>query len=220
VLSRYLAPFAYYGCVGWRALQDTARHFKAQLAVGGVLFLLATWRRCASLPHGEACDLTDFRAGLWAVVLWVGLVFAFNLVMAPVRLHRELGRRVPVRSRVVLQSPPYDSPVEKQPRWRFHIYAVDEGIMLVWARWWTRQIPDSAMCWVQDPYGNHHVAQISRTGDSVRCIFPRDFDLEPRRGEHRVQWYARAEELRMTNAHPESVFLQHAKEFIIDVLAE
>jgi hypothetical protein len=216
--KRLVGPFVYYAMVVWRAVRDTVRHFKTQIAVSAVLFLLGTWRRCASLPKGRRCDLSDFHAGLWAVALWIGGVLAFNLLMAPFRVHRELAQLVPAKGRVLLLSPPYNSPAAGQPRWRFHIYAVNEGIMLVWSRWWARWLPPSAMCWVEDPYGNHRIGRFRHTGDALRCIYPQDFDVEePQQGEHRVQWFARAEELSIGQVHPDAIYIEHAHDFVIDV---
>jgi hypothetical protein len=87
--NRVLEPFVYWGQMEVRALQDTFRHIKAQIGVSLVLFVLASIVKCRSLPKGTACDVSDLEAGLIAVGAWLGVVFLFNLGMAPVRFHRE-----------------------------------------------------------------------------------------------------------------------------------
>src|SRR5438876_520834 len=89
LLARLAEPFVYYGAVVWRALRDSGRHFMAQIAAGLVLLVLGTVIKCAIRPPRTPCDMSDFRTGMLAVLLYFSATFAFNLIMGPVRLHRE-----------------------------------------------------------------------------------------------------------------------------------
>lgn len=93
-MRRLTDPFEYYWNVLVRALRDTWRHIFAHVLVGFVLFLLGFLFKCASLPSGQECKATDFEAGVVAVAIYAGTILLFNVVMGPVRLHRELTKLV------------------------------------------------------------------------------------------------------------------------------
>lgn len=212
--------FIYYGRVLWRAFLDTFRHLARQVFVGLVLLFLGTLLRCEDLPAGEVCELSDARVGLLAVGLYFGLVFAFNIAMAPVRIHRELSERVaseaePSAEPVVVEYIEHEARPDLRyvmEGWEFDAYQTASGIGL---SWWTRfpsrgigaaPLPlrvASRTPITGDGYAQTETLMPGWESERVEFVYPRDFPgANATTGSIEVEWLAARNDTRWVALPP------------------
>jgi hypothetical protein len=187
-----------------RAIRDTWTHIIRQLLVGVAVGFLTFIVQCGSEPKGVPCDVSNLQAGLIGGGIWLGFVLIFNLVMAPVRMYLERPEKQRPRVRLVSEkftsaattvvrqaaapmTPAQESTVPAL--WRFHIAQVPTGIQLACRRGF-RDVPEDAICEVEEPDGSIRDGRLHRAEDtSRRCIYPEDFpDAVPSSGPYFVHW--------------------------------
>lgn len=183
-----------------RALADTKAQIKRlglhSAALLGLLGLAAyfVWNGGVGVRSQVPAIFTFVFAPIGLAV--VGSL-CWNLLRAPARIYgeqEELLERM-AGARVRLGGAPYSSPTRSAGspffnHWVWEISEVADGIMLSWRKFYRLNVPKDACCSVEDPYGNHHPAKVTRTGQVARAIFPRDFGVRPEPGMHRMYWFA------------------------------
>lgn len=189
---RLWEPFAYYGTVAWRALRDSLRHFIGQVLVGLTLLILGTLFQCV---RGDECETSALKTGLVVVGIYFGAVLAFNLVMAPVRIHREQAPPTPQPRLVRLVAKELRDPVLQETGGYGHDYSysahqVKDGIELTWEVIQREgdklppYLPRDARCALQ----TGEVADVSPGYFRIRCVYPHDFGVIPTTGHVDLYW--------------------------------
>ncbi len=180
------------------------------LALGSTLFILVLgWGLgCRWKTTPGSCSLTQIHTGAGAVLILGGIVLGFNLIVAPFRIHREQAEllasisKPPKAPSLRLTSPAVATEGYHTTQsgtlpldWRFFISQGSGGVALL-SRKHLKDLPHSIECWVEDPAGKRHQAELKRDKDSVRCEYPTDFhSANPATGQHFVHWLAATTEL-------------------------
>ncbi len=187
--------FVYYRMVAWRALRDTFRHIVRQVFVGVILAALVALIRCATLPRGVSCELNGLKIFLLAVGAYFGAVFVFNLVMAPVRIHREQVPPIP-KPRLVklvakeLRDPAFQETAGHGNDYSYSAHQVKDGIELTWSVLQRDgdkvppYLPRDARCTL----GTGEVADVWPRYFKITCVYPRDFGVVPTTGHVDIYW--------------------------------
>jgi hypothetical protein len=200
-LERLAEPFVYYGTVVWDAVRATWRHIRAHIMAGVITYVLGSLLGCRW--QEGACQVTEVKAGLVAVAIYLGSVLLFNIAMAPVRIHREGAmaldalRDVQVRlTSKDLREAATDDHAAGGPDWAYLAYQVKDGIELVWRALYREstgqnQIPRDAQCVLRLPGNRNVTARVIPQLHEIRCVYPGDFpEVTPTTGHLDFIWQA------------------------------
>jgi hypothetical protein len=184
--------FVYYRMVGGRAISDSLRHIVRQVLVGAVLLALGTLIGCV---RGADCKVNDLKTGLAAVAIYFGAVFVFNLVMAPVRIHREQVPPIPKPRLVTLVAKELRDPTLQETLghgndYSYSAHQIKDGIELTWSVLRREgdklppYLPRDARCTLQ----TGEVADVCPRYFKITCVYPRDFGVVPTTGHVDLYW--------------------------------
>lgn len=147
---------------------------------------------------GVGCDASDLKTSLLAVGAYLVAVFVFNLVMAPVRIHRE---QVPpiAKPRLVrlvakeLRDPVLQHTLGYGDDYSYSAHQAKDGIELTWAviqrdgDKLPPYLPRDARCALQTG-DKLTVADVRPGFHRMSCIYPRDFGVTPTTGHVDLYW--------------------------------
>ena len=177
--------------------------------VGAVFLYICTFPILSSSAASAKAKLVTGASALVGGFLLGGiLLYGFVAARTPCRQRNEAraevkGLRRPERPLAILVQPwkSRESSGRFPEPWVFEINQVDDGIMFSWRKWFRESVPRSALCSVQDPFGNHHPARVTWTPSLAYCVYPQDFEMEAMNGSHWVYWFARSDELPISNTN-------------------
>jgi len=133
--------------------------------------------------------VSSLRIALIAIAMYAGVVIAFNVLLAPIRLYRDGKPLLGVRVHLTAVG---ETPKALRPYWN-DVSESDEGIVLLLVK--SSATPfkggDILLCQVDDAgvaTFEATAAVDSNAKTAARCLFPADFDCHPHNGKYWMRW--------------------------------
>jgi hypothetical protein len=206
---------SYWMLVLRRAAHETWRHALIYLLAGVAWTFLLTIREC----RGDSeCNLGEWvSSALWALVVYVGVIFIIQMLLAPPKIHAEQRQSLatlewPESPVVRLVSKTLDEAIAPEIPIRFHTsdgktgyiyeaHQVADGIELTWReppgdriRDYVPILPTNPRCVLETADNGRGLSVAAgKTRGSARAVYPKDFGVEPTTGRLRIHWYGTQE---------------------------